>query len=198
MEDLVIHMTSERAYAILGLVDDASDEDVKAVYRARALILHPDKGGPADKWLELASAHEYLLAHDKCTRQTEELCKNFKDAIGLYEEIDAANTTIIADLTSRNKELLEENKSLAQNLEESNRRENVSRTDLEELTNENHDEMTFYTKENTKLREKLKGLERKFLLYVAGTEKLDASVAEMTKESAKLKLLVSELGLSED
>jgi DnaJ-class molecular chaperone len=116
MEDPVIHMTCDLAFSVLLLSDNASDKDVESKYRMLARTLHPDNGGNTDKWLLLTSAHEYLLASDKRTRQTERQAHNFEQAIGLHKQIDTANKQVIEDLMSRNKKLLAQNKEQKERL----------------------------------------------------------------------------------
>jgi len=47
-------------YDILGVSEDASDTDVKKAYRGLSLRHHPDRGGDAEKFKELAEAYDTL------------------------------------------------------------------------------------------------------------------------------------------
>lgn len=47
-------------YKTLGVDDDATPEQLKAAYRARAKELHPDAGGDADEFAELSRAYRVL------------------------------------------------------------------------------------------------------------------------------------------
>jgi molecular chaperone DnaJ len=47
-------------YAVLGLRPDATPEEIKRAYRARAREHHPDAGGDADRFKEVTHAYEVL------------------------------------------------------------------------------------------------------------------------------------------
>ena len=47
-------------YNILGVNSDASIEEIKSCYRKKALEFHPDKGGNADKFKQIAEAYKIL------------------------------------------------------------------------------------------------------------------------------------------
>jgi molecular chaperone DnaJ len=47
-------------YEILGVGNDASDDDIKRAYRKRARELHPDTGGDEEAFKELTTAYEVL------------------------------------------------------------------------------------------------------------------------------------------
>lgn len=47
-------------YTNLGVTPDASDADIKRAYRAKAKAMHPDKGGDAAEFADIAKAYEVL------------------------------------------------------------------------------------------------------------------------------------------
>lgn len=47
-------------YTVLGVGEQATQEDIKEAYRQRALILHPDKGGDEAEFAKLARAYQVL------------------------------------------------------------------------------------------------------------------------------------------
>mmetsp|Transcript_112958 Transcript_112958/g.352071 ORF Transcript_112958/g.352071 Transcript_112958/m.352071 type:complete len:215 (-) Transcript_112958:50-694(-) len=51
---------SQTLYALLGVSEDASAEDLTKAYRQKALTEHPDKGGDATRFDELAKAFQVL------------------------------------------------------------------------------------------------------------------------------------------
>jgi DnaJ homolog subfamily A member 2 len=53
-------MDRNRCYNILGLNNQASDEDVKKAYRKLAMTHHPDKGGDENKFKEITQAYEKI------------------------------------------------------------------------------------------------------------------------------------------
>jgi DnaJ homolog subfamily A member 2 len=54
-------ITVERAYEVLGLEADVTDEErIRTAYRKRALATHPDKGGDAEKFKEVGAAYAKL------------------------------------------------------------------------------------------------------------------------------------------
>lgn len=54
-----------KLYDILGLDRSCSPEDVKRAYRRKARVMHPDKGGDAEKFKELSAAYEVLSDDQK-------------------------------------------------------------------------------------------------------------------------------------
>lgn len=50
------------AWSILGLTPDATLREVKQAYRAKVLLVHPDRGGDAATFREVTRAYEKLLA----------------------------------------------------------------------------------------------------------------------------------------
>lgn len=53
---------SEHWTDVLGLPEDASQEDVKDVYRSRVKILHPDMGGDPEEFQKLQRAYQEATA----------------------------------------------------------------------------------------------------------------------------------------
>ena len=47
-------------YEVLGVPQDASEEDIKRAYRRKARTSHPDAGGDEDEFKELTTAYEVL------------------------------------------------------------------------------------------------------------------------------------------
>ena len=58
-------MTQKHAFAILGLEDTASAQDVQRAYQRLITKVHPDKGGSAHLASELNQAKKYLLKRIK-------------------------------------------------------------------------------------------------------------------------------------
>jgi hypothetical protein len=48
-------------YSVLGLKRSASDEDIKAAFREKALETHPDKGGDPEDFRKVREAYECLV-----------------------------------------------------------------------------------------------------------------------------------------
>ena len=53
------------SFTTLGLSDSASVEDVKSAYRKLSMQFHPDKGGNAEKFIEITEARDKCLAYLK-------------------------------------------------------------------------------------------------------------------------------------
>ena len=58
-------MSAADLYARLGVEKGASDGDIKRAYRRLALVNHPDKGGDADAFKEIAEAYAVLSDAEK-------------------------------------------------------------------------------------------------------------------------------------
>ena len=56
---------NEKFYKILGVEKTASIDDIKRAFKKKALREHPDKGGDAEKFKELAVAYEVLSDPEK-------------------------------------------------------------------------------------------------------------------------------------
>jgi curved DNA-binding protein len=54
-----------KLYNILGLDRSCSADEVKRAYRRKARVMHPDKGGDAEKFKELSAAYEVLSDDQK-------------------------------------------------------------------------------------------------------------------------------------
>lgn len=58
-------MTLTSCYQILGIADDASIDEIKKAYRAKAFLLHPDKNNSptaSSDFIALTEAYEYIIA----------------------------------------------------------------------------------------------------------------------------------------
>ncbi|CAJ1361066.1 unnamed protein product [Effrenium voratum] len=62
-------------YEVLGLDEDASQDDIVRAYRQRALEEHPDKGGDKDRFDELSKAYAVLFDQKKREAYDEQLAK---------------------------------------------------------------------------------------------------------------------------
>lgn len=58
--DIEINLTQENACGILGVEQDASNDDVKKAYRSLAKFAHPDKGGARGEFQRLGEAYTFL------------------------------------------------------------------------------------------------------------------------------------------
>jgi DnaJ-class molecular chaperone len=70
---------SDNLYAILGVFEDASADDIKAAYRGLARVYHPDRNpdeefGSADEFLKIKQAYEVL--QDEKSRQVYDSCRH--------------------------------------------------------------------------------------------------------------------------
>lgn len=52
-------------YTLLGVPQNATDDEIKKAHRKLALKLHPDKGGDPEKFKEINQAYDVLKDHDK-------------------------------------------------------------------------------------------------------------------------------------
>lgn len=80
-------------YATLGVARDASAKDVRAAYRRKAKLAHPDAGGSAEEFSELTKAHDILL--DPVRRLTFDTTGEADDASpdnGLAEVMNIINS----------------------------------------------------------------------------------------------------------
>lgn len=62
-------MDRSQALSVLGLKGDATPGDIKSAYRAKAKLLHPDKGGSGAAFVELATAYGLLTDRGQVRRQ---------------------------------------------------------------------------------------------------------------------------------
>ncbi len=53
-------MKKQKAYELLGLSSDASEDEVKSAFRNMAKKHHPDKGGDEEKFKEINEAYQIL------------------------------------------------------------------------------------------------------------------------------------------
>ena len=63
-------MTAESSYQLLGILPDASIDEIKKAYRAKAFLVHPDKNKhpkAAAQFIELTEAYEAIIARKKAT-----------------------------------------------------------------------------------------------------------------------------------
>jgi curved DNA-binding protein CbpA len=61
-------MTAESSYQLLGILPDASIDEIKKAYRAKAFLVHPDKNKhpkAAAQFIELTEAYEAIIARKK-------------------------------------------------------------------------------------------------------------------------------------
>lgn len=61
-------MAKKDYYTVLGVARDASQDDIKKAFRQLAKKYHPDKGGDAEKFKEVAEAYEILSDPEKRTQ----------------------------------------------------------------------------------------------------------------------------------
>jgi len=61
----------KKTYAILGVSADASDGEIRKAYKIAAMQAHPDKGGDKEEFQELNSAYEKIMERRKGTKDTD-------------------------------------------------------------------------------------------------------------------------------
>lgn len=65
-------------YRVLGLQQNASDDDIRKAYRKKAMEYHPDRNNSPDsqeKFIRITEAYEYLISHPYRRNITEEEVK---------------------------------------------------------------------------------------------------------------------------
>ena len=50
-----------KAYEILAVSEDATLPEIKAAYRAKAKLYHPDHGGDVERFLKLSAAYQVIM-----------------------------------------------------------------------------------------------------------------------------------------
>lgn len=48
-------------WELLGINQDASEADITAAYKRKAMTMHPDKGGTNETWAQLREAHDFAM-----------------------------------------------------------------------------------------------------------------------------------------
>mmetsp|Transcript_159866 Transcript_159866/g.298114 ORF Transcript_159866/g.298114 Transcript_159866/m.298114 type:complete len:199 (+) Transcript_159866:77-673(+) len=82
-------------YALLGVGENASAEELKVAYRQKALLQHPDKGGDENRFHELQQAYKVL--EDVARREAyDETLRQQRDRAQLVEGGPAATKTRVA------------------------------------------------------------------------------------------------------
>jgi hypothetical protein len=80
-------MNLKQALNILGLREDASDDDIKKAYRSKILQFHPDKNkspDAADKFLEIQSAYKHLKLTDSVSEDGEVNYESYPDILKIF------------------------------------------------------------------------------------------------------------------
>lgn len=62
---------TKKLYSILGVEENASAKEIKAAYRSRSKVHHPDTGGDSETFNEIATAHAVLIDPVKRKRYDE-------------------------------------------------------------------------------------------------------------------------------
>lgn len=63
-------MDRSHALSVLGLKENATLKDIKSAYRAKAKLLHPDKGGSEVAFIELNNAYGLLTGRKQVRKPT--------------------------------------------------------------------------------------------------------------------------------
>ena len=63
-------------YEVLGVRKDSTNKEIRTAYRKLSLKYHPDKGGNAEKFGEIAKAYEFLKDENSRKQYDESLIKN--------------------------------------------------------------------------------------------------------------------------
>jgi DnaJ-class molecular chaperone len=71
-------LSFEDAKKIIGLEDKDTKRELKRKFRSLAMIMHPDKGGEANKFQDLQSAYETLIEYILEDKATEDIYINGK------------------------------------------------------------------------------------------------------------------------
>ena len=90
-------------YDLLGVRSSSSEAEIRAAYRARAKVLHPDAGGDADEFALLTEAYDLLMdpvrrAEFERTGTWAPLSSSVDPDADLYAEVGMALATAIADV----------------------------------------------------------------------------------------------------
>lgn len=92
-------------YETLGVPRDATREHIRAVYRSRSKVMHPDVGGDAAAFAALSQAHEVLIDPDRRAHyDVTGMIKSGVDNSGGYilEAIDRAFSAVAMKLAQQN------------------------------------------------------------------------------------------------
>ena len=68
-------MTNDEAFRELGVSDSANADEIKAAYRARALVTHPDRAGNADAFARVQIAYLTLRESEYARQAKREKCQ---------------------------------------------------------------------------------------------------------------------------
>ena len=80
-------MNLKHALNILGLREDASEDDIKKAYRSKILQFHPDKNkspDAAEKFLEIQEAYNYLKLTDSVSEDGEVNYESYTDILKTF------------------------------------------------------------------------------------------------------------------
>jgi hypothetical protein len=73
-EPLPTNDNKAMALQVLGLTFGATQEEVKAAFRKKALIFHPDKGGDVKDFIAVKTAYDWLVKHGTEKKDETFLC----------------------------------------------------------------------------------------------------------------------------